>query len=132
MPLVAIVAVTATVQAGSLADPSGSSAIVGAVQWLEGTLLGTLASSVAVIAVAWVGLLMLAGRLELRRGLTVILGCFVLFGAATIAAGIRGAAGSGPAVVLTPPPRTAVPPVPPPSPAPGNADPYAGAAMPTR
>ena len=132
MPLVAFAAISATVQAGSLADPSGSGAIVGAVQWLEGTLLGTLASSVAVIAVAWVGLLMLSGRVEIRRGLAVILGCFVLFGAATIAAGIRAAAGSGPAVALTPPPRVAVPPVPPPSPAPANVDPYAGAAMPAQ
>ena len=117
----------------SLADPSGSSAIVAAVRWLEGTLLGTVATSVAVIAVAWVGLLMLAGRLEVRRGLTVILGCFILFGAASIAAGVRGAAGSGPAqAALTPPPQP-IPGPPPSSPLPkANPDPYAGAAVPGR
>ena len=35
----------------------------------------------------------LAVRLPIRRGITVILGCFILFGAQTIAGGIMGAAG---------------------------------------
>lgn len=41
-----------------LADPQGSGPIVFAVQWLQGTLLGTVATVVAVIAIACVGLLM--------------------------------------------------------------------------
>jgi len=73
----------------SLADPAGSGVIVGAVRWLEGTLLGTIATVVAVIAVASVGLLMLTGRINWRYGATVILGCFILFGAASIVAGIQ-------------------------------------------
>lgn len=72
-----------------LADPSGSGPIVGAVQWLQGTLLGTVATVLAVIAVACVGLLMLTGRIDWRRGSVVILGCFILFGAVSIVAGIR-------------------------------------------
>jgi len=76
----------------SLADPAGSGPIVGAVQWLEGTLLGTIATVVAVIAVASVGLLMLTGRINWRYGATVILGCFILFGAASIVGGIRSTA----------------------------------------
>jgi len=35
------------------------------------------------------GLMMLTGRIDWRRGATVILGCFVVFGAAAIVAGIR-------------------------------------------
>lgn len=77
------------------ADPQGSSAIVGAVRWLQGTLLGTVATTVAVIAVATVGLLMLTGRLNWRYGVTVVVGCFVLFGAASIVGGIQTAAQSG-------------------------------------
>ena len=77
---------------GSLSDPAGSGVIVAAVRWLEGTLLGTIATVVAVIAVATVGLLMLTGRINWRYGATVILGCFVLFGAATIVGGIRSVA----------------------------------------
>ena len=79
----------------SLADPAGSGAIVSAVRWLQGTLLGTVATVVAVIAVATVGLLMLTGRINWRYGATVILGCFILFGAASIVAGIQSTAGLG-------------------------------------
>lgn len=73
-------------------DPAGSSPIVGAVTWLQSTLLGTVATVVAVIAVASVGFLMLTGRMNWRYGGTVILGCFILFGAASIVAGIQTAA----------------------------------------
>src|SRR3546814_5432303 len=36
---------------------------------------------------------MLSGRLDLRRGITVIFGCFLLFGASGIAAALTGLAG---------------------------------------
>ncbi|MDI6623263.1 MAG: TrbC/VirB2 family protein [Brevundimonas sp.] len=75
-----------------LADPRGSGPIVSAVQWLQGTLLGTVATVVAVIAVACVGFLMLTGRMNWRYGAVVILGCFILFGAVSIVAGIRSTA----------------------------------------
>lgn len=76
----------------ALADPSGSGPIVSAVQWLQGTLLGTVATVIAVIAVACVGLLMLSGRINWRHGAVVILGCFILFGAVSIVAGIQSTA----------------------------------------
>jgi type IV secretion system protein VirB2 len=79
-------------QAG-YADPAGSGPIIGAINWIQGTLLGTVATVVAVIAVAVVGLMMLTGRMNWRYGATVILGCFILFGAASIVAGIQSAAG---------------------------------------
>lgn len=79
----------------ALPDPEGSGVIVSAVRWLQGTLLGTVATVVAVIAVAVVGLLMLTGRINWRYGATVILGCFILFGAASIVAGIQSAATLG-------------------------------------
>ncbi|WDS35479.1 TrbC/VirB2 family protein [Pseudoxanthomonas sp.] len=75
------------------ADPAGSGPILSALDWIQGTLLGNVATAVAVIAVAVVGLMMLTGRVHWRFGATVILGCFVLFGATTIVAGIRSAAG---------------------------------------
>lgn len=73
-------------------DPQGSGVIIGAAQWVQGTLLGTVATVVAVIAVAVVGLLMLTGRINWRYGAIVILGCFILFGAASIVAGIQSSA----------------------------------------
>jgi type IV secretion system protein VirB2 len=86
---------TAAQAQDSLGDPAGSGVIVAAVRWLEGTLLGTIATVVAVIAVATVGLLMLTGRINWRYGATVILGCFILFGAASIVAGIQSTASLG-------------------------------------
>ncbi len=74
-------------------DPEGSGVIIGAMNWLQGTLLGTVATVAAVIAVASVGFMMLTGRINWRHGAAVILGCFVLFGAASIVAGIRASAG---------------------------------------
>jgi len=79
----------------TLADPAGSGVIVSAVRWLQGTLLGTVATVVAVIAVASVGFLMLTGRINWRYGATVILGCFILFGAASIVAGIQSTSSLG-------------------------------------
>jgi type IV secretory pathway VirB2 component (pilin) len=75
------------------ADPAGSSPINGALAWVQGTLLGNLATTAAVIAVAVVGFLMLTGRIEWRRGLVVVVGCFIIFGATAIVAGIRAVAG---------------------------------------
>lgn len=76
-------------------DPAGSGPIVAALGWMQGTLLGTVATAVAVMAVAAVGFMMLTGRMNWRFGATVIIGCFILFGAASIVGGIRSAAGLG-------------------------------------
>lgn len=77
------------------ADPAGSGPIVAALGWLEGTLLGNVATAVAVMAVAAVGFMMLTGRLNWRFGATVIIGCFILFGAGAIVSGIQSASGAG-------------------------------------
>jgi type IV secretory pathway VirB2 component (pilin) len=76
-------------------DPQGSGPIVAALGWMQGTLLGNVATTAAVIAVAVVGLMMLTGRMNWRFGATVIVGCFVLFGATAIVSGIRSAALGG-------------------------------------
>ena len=73
-------------------DPAGSGPLLGALQWVQGSLLGNLATTAAVIAVAVVGFAMLTGRLEWRRGITVVMGAFVIFGAAAIVEGLRSAA----------------------------------------
>lgn len=79
--------------AQTAADPAGSGPIVSALKWVQDTLLGNVATAVAVIAVAMVGFMMLTGRINWRIGATVIMGCFILFGATTIVAGIQSAAG---------------------------------------
>lgn len=91
-PLLAAIPASAWAQA---ADPQGSGPIVGALAWMQGTLMGNVATTVAVMAVAAVGFLMLTGRMNWRYGATVILGCFILFGAGAIVTGIQSAAGGG-------------------------------------
>ena len=73
-------------------DPAGSSPLVAAMVWIQDTLLGNVATAAAVIAVAVVGFMMLTGRIEWRRGLTVVIGCFIIFGAVAIVSGIRSLA----------------------------------------
>ncbi|MDE2302801.1 MAG: TrbC/VirB2 family protein [Sphingomonadales bacterium] len=92
--VIAIIAALAAVpaRAQETYDPAGSGPIVGALHWLQGTLLGTVATVAAVMAVALVGFMMLTGRMNWRYGITVIIGCFILFGAASIVAGIQSTA----------------------------------------
>ena len=71
----------ATIYQTSLSDPPATSAIGSATSWVSDLLFGPLATIIAVIAIAWVGFAMLSGRVDIRRGLSVVLGCFFLFGA---------------------------------------------------
>jgi type IV secretory pathway VirB2 component (pilin) len=78
--------------APSLFDPPAASVFAAAGQWVTGTLLGGVAVSLCVIAIAFVGLRMMTGHLAARDGLRVVIACFVLLGASTIAGGMRRAA----------------------------------------
>lgn len=91
--LFAALAWAGSAQAEAASDPAGSSPLIAALNWVQGTLLGNLATTAAVIAVAAVGFLMLTGRMDWRRGLTVVVGAFIIFGAVSIVAGIRSLAG---------------------------------------
>jgi type IV secretory pathway VirB2 component (pilin) len=117
----------------SLADPEGASVLLAAVSWLQHALLGTVAEAVAVTAIAFVGFSMLSGRIGVRHGLTVVIGCFIIFGASSIAIGIRSFAGGDDGEWRAPQAVPEVPalPQPPPRASAGN-DPYAGASIPAR
>jgi type IV secretion system protein VirB2 len=91
--LIALLALVPSAAMAQTADPAGSGPINNALLWLQGTLLGTVATTVAVMAVAAIGFMMLTGRMNWRFGATVIIGVFILFGATTIVAGIQSAAG---------------------------------------
>lgn len=112
-----------------LADPSGASPLVAASRWIEGTLLGTMATLVAVLCVASVGFLMLSGRIDVRRGLAVVLGCFILFGAPIIVGGLQGMGRATAEMAVSPAPAAPPPPAPMPDVTPPSYDPYAGAAV---
>ena len=101
-----------------------------AVAWIEQVLVGPLGTSLAVIAVAWCGFGMLAGRVSARRGVMVVLGCFVLFGAPALARMLIDLVPSSGAVgVSVTPQQNAAPPAPQPV-MPPPYDPYAGASVP--
>ena len=67
-------------------------AIPAAVRWIESAMLGSVATAIATIAVASIGYLAFTGRIDFRRSAQVIFGCFILFGAPVIAAGLQGIA----------------------------------------
>jgi type IV secretory pathway VirB2 component (pilin) len=116
----------------SLTDPPVHSPIADGAAWVQAAL-GSAATSVAVVAVAAVGLAMLAGRLELRRGITVVLGCFILFGASAVATTFMELAASSSTSGVRTAPQTSAPPKLPPATRPLQSvyDPYAGASVPT-
>jgi type IV secretion system protein VirB2 len=90
-----LAATPGAVHAQVVANPQGSGPILAALSWIQGTMLGNVATAVAVMAVAAVGYLMLTGRVNWRFAATVILGCFILFGAGAIVAGIQSVAATG-------------------------------------
>ena len=108
----------------SLSVPRESNAIVDAARWADTVLLGPIATSVAVMAVAFIGFAMLNGRISWRRGASVILGCFLIFGSRSIVAGFDYREQQPPESVnaATPPPPAFPPP-------PEGYDPYAGASI---
>ena len=116
-----------------LTDPPAESPIADGIAWVQGAALGSTATTIAVFAVAAIGLLMLSGRLELRRGITVVIGCFILFGADDIAAVLTGLDSKD---VQLPPANSPDPgqlsgPLRTPTSLPTAYDPYAGASVPT-
>lgn len=67
--------------------------ILNAATWVEDIMLGPVATTVAVIAVAMVGFMMLTGRMNWKHGAVVIVGLFILFGAPHIVQSVQMAAG---------------------------------------
>jgi type IV secretory pathway VirB2 component (pilin) len=122
--------IIAFIQQISLSDPPVVSAIASATAWVSDLLFGPLATAIAVIAIAGIGLAMLSGRIDIRRGLSVVLGCFLLFGARGIAEGLRSATTSEGIAFdsSVPPPPVYAKPAPAANTANGY-DPYAGASV---
>jgi type IV secretion system protein VirB2 len=113
----------------SLFEAGGGAPMVESARWIEGVMLGEIALGVCVIAVAFIGALMLTGRLPMREGGRIIVGCFVMLGAPVIAAGFVGG-GSGVIEVSSPSPSVVAPiESPRPDLPPANFDPYAGASL---
>ncbi len=114
----------------SLTDPQPVSAIGAAIGWVSDLLFGPLATIIAVMAVAWFGFAMLSGRFDIRHGLSVLLGCFLLFGARAIIEGFHATTANGSAPVsANVPAAPSFPRAAPQGNNTNNFDPYAGAAV---
>jgi len=59
--------------------------ISAAAQWITALVSGSMATILAILAVAGVGLAMLQGRLPVRRAISICGGIFLLFGAPALA-----------------------------------------------
>lgn len=72
----------------SLLDPSSSQTLSTSVEWMSGTMLLETATALCVIGVALLGFAMLTGRFHVRKGFGVVVGCFLVLGAPSVAAGL--------------------------------------------
>ena len=114
----------------SLLDVPSEPVLASASGWVTGLMSGSLAIALCVLAIAFVGFLLMSGRFAVRDALRVVLGCFVLLGAPAIALGLRAVATDTaqqgepvmPAIIEAPPP----PPLPQ-----STFDPYAGFSLPS-
>src|SRR5690606_9241266 len=97
----------------SLFDRPESGAIHTASEWLTFTIAGTLAATLCVLAVALVGFMLLAGRVAVRDGVRVVIGCFILLGAPSIAVELHRSAGGSSSGGLSQPSLGTPPPAPP-------------------
>lgn len=104
-----------------------SNALVSATSWFQTLLLGPVATIVAIMAVAVFGLFLFQGRLDWRGGLRTLFGCFLIFGAPAIAAGLLNVSSAPSFVPAEAAHESEV--VPPPPRPPEIYDPYAGAAV---
>lgn len=111
----------------SLFDQPYASPLGEAVDWLTGMLLGSVATTLCVLAIAFIGLMMLAGRFPVRRGFQVVIGCFLLLGAPLVAVALAGTWRQSPPPQVAMPiepqvaPRQDLPPV--------DYEPYGGASL---
>ena len=82
------------------------SVIQSAAEWVVTAISGPITIALMTIAVAFFGLSMLSGQLSVRRGLQLVLGCFVLVGSAEIAGSLTGSMQSRDIAMALPDPRT--------------------------
>lgn len=115
--------------ASSLFDVPADHPITAGSDWIAQLVGGTGATTICIIAIAFLGFMLMTGRLAVREGLRIVIGCFVLLGAPVIALGLlhltdgsQGPVALDAAIASPPPPPAASLP-------PANYDPYAGASL---
>lgn len=80
--------IISTIPQGSLASAPPESAISAATDWVNSLLFGPFATAIGIIAIASIGLALMLGRVEIKRSIWAVFGCFLIFGARGIAIGL--------------------------------------------
>ncbi|MGB3470389.1 MAG: TrbC/VirB2 family protein [Erythrobacter sp.] len=109
----------------SLFEPSVAEPMEASVSWINDALFGEVALSLCVLAVVFLGGMMLTGRLPLRNGVRILVGCFALLGAPVVGAGLLNVAKS--TAKSSQPSPSALPTEPKRDLSPADYDPYSGA-----
>lgn len=104
-----------------------NSALDQAVGWALSALFGSVAATIAMIAVAALGLAMLNGRIDTGRAGRLLLGCALVFGAPVIGGALVRISSVQPSLV---PEAMAATPIKLPDGGSAGYDPYAGASVP--
>lgn len=120
---------TKTGVVGSLFEAPEPSVIGAAMDWCLSLVSGPLVTAIATLAVAGIGFALLAGRLPVRRAMTVVVGIFLLAGVGPVIdvlPSVTSNGGSSAAPTPAPEPMRGN------TPSPDAFDPYAGASISAR
>lgn len=91
-----VTALTICALSALMAEPAfaqNAKPVEGILTWFVGVLQGSVARSVAIIAVCFLGFLFLTGRMAWQMAFSIIVGIAIIFGAATLVDAMKTSAG---------------------------------------
>ncbi|WP_159952631.1 MULTISPECIES: TrbC/VirB2 family protein [unclassified Rhizobium] len=88
-----LLTVSVVALAPDLAFAQSAAPVEGILDWFVGVLQGSVARSVAIIAVCFLGFLFLSGRMAWQMAFSIIIGIAIIFGAAELVDAMKSSAG---------------------------------------
>lgn len=79
--------------APELAYAQSAAPVEGILEWFVGVLQGSVARSLAIIAVCFLGFLFLTGRMAWQGAISIVIGIAMIFGAAELVDAMKSSAG---------------------------------------
>lgn len=76
-----------------LAYAQSAAPVEGILEWFVGVLQGSVARSLAIIAVCFLGFLFLTGRMAWQAAISIVIGIAMIFGAAELVDAMKAAGG---------------------------------------
>jgi type IV secretion system protein VirB2 len=84
---------TSIALAPELAYAQSAAPVEGILEWFVGVLQGSVARSLAIIAVCFLGFLFLTGRMAWQGAISIVIGIAIIFGAAELVDAMKAAGG---------------------------------------